>query len=32
VLTTMVRETLSSWQGRKISPAYNLLPCLEEPA
>ena len=30
-LTKMVKATMESWQGRKISPVYNLLPNLEEP-
>lgn len=30
-LTAMVRKTMESWQGRKISPVYNLLPNLVEP-
>ena len=30
-LKNMCRETISSWQGRKISPVYNLLQYLEEP-
>ena len=30
-LTTMVRDTMESWHGRKISPVYNLLPQLREP-
>ena len=30
-LTTMVKETMASWHGRKISPVYQLLPNLQEP-
>ncbi len=30
-LTRMVKETMESWHGRKISPVYNLLPQLVEP-
>jgi tetratricopeptide (TPR) repeat protein len=30
-LTAMVRETMESWHGRKISPVYHLLPQLQEP-
>jgi hypothetical protein len=30
-LTEMVRQTLESWHGRKVSPVYNLLPNLTEP-
>lgn len=30
-LTAMVKETMQSWHGRKISPVYNLLPNLQEP-
>lgn len=30
-LTTMVKATMESWQGRKVSPVYNLLPNLQEP-
>ena len=31
-LTEMVKTTMESWHGRKISPVYNLLPNLQEPA
>jgi tetratricopeptide (TPR) repeat protein len=31
-LTEMVRATMESWHGRKISPVYNLMPNLQEPA
>ena len=30
-LTDMVRETMESWHGRKISPVYHLMPNLQEP-
>lgn len=30
-LTKMVKATLASWHGRKISPVYQLLPNLQEP-
>ncbi|MGK7909762.1 MAG: tetratricopeptide repeat-containing protein [Synechococcus sp.] len=30
-LTQMVKETLESWKGRKISPVFNLMPHLQEP-
>ncbi|MEW6270037.1 MAG: TRAFs-binding domain-containing protein [Thermodesulfobacteriota bacterium] len=30
-LTEMVRATMESWHGRKISPVYQLLPNLREP-
>ncbi|MBM4200100.1 MAG: DUF4071 domain-containing protein [Gammaproteobacteria bacterium] len=30
-LTEMVRETMESWHGRKISPVYHLMPNLQEP-
>lgn len=30
-LTVMIEATLKSWQGRKISPVYQLLPYLQEP-
>jgi tetratricopeptide (TPR) repeat protein len=30
-LTEMVTATMESWQGRKISPVYDLLPNLQEP-
>ena len=30
-LTEMVKATMQSWHGRKVSPVYNLLPNLEEP-
>ncbi|HRD33673.1 MAG TPA: tetratricopeptide repeat protein [Rhodocyclaceae bacterium] len=30
-LTTMAREAMKSWAGRKISPVYQLLPNLKEP-
>jgi tetratricopeptide (TPR) repeat protein len=30
-LTKMVRATMESWHGRKISPVYQLLPHLDEP-
>jgi tetratricopeptide (TPR) repeat protein len=30
-LTSMVRETMNSWHGRKISPVYQLMPNLQEP-
>ena len=30
-LTTMIKATQDSWQGRKISPVFNLLPNLQEP-
>jgi tetratricopeptide (TPR) repeat protein len=31
-LTEMVKATMESWQGRKVSPVYNLMPNLQEPA
>lgn len=31
-LTAMVKATMKSWHGRKISPVYNLMPNLQEPA
>ncbi len=30
-LTTMVKKTMESWHGRKISPVFDLLPNLQEP-
>jgi tetratricopeptide (TPR) repeat protein len=30
-LTDMVKATMESWHGRKISPVYHLLPNLQEP-
>lgn len=30
-LTDMVKDTLESWHGRKVSPVYQLLPNLQEP-
>ncbi len=30
-LTNMVKATMESWHGRKISPVYNLMPNLQEP-
>jgi tetratricopeptide (TPR) repeat protein len=30
-LTEMVKATMESWHGRKISPVYQLLPNLQEP-
>jgi len=30
-LTEMVKATMESWHGRKISPVYNLMPNLQEP-
>lgn len=30
-LSQMVKETMESWHGRKISPVYNLMPNLQEP-
>jgi len=30
-LTDMVKATMESWQGRKVSPVYNLLRNLQEP-
>lgn len=30
-LTDMVKATIESWHGRKISPVYQLLPNLQEP-
>jgi len=30
-LSSMVRETMESWHGRRISPVYALLPNLQEP-
>ncbi|MGZ8213767.1 MAG: TRAFs-binding domain-containing protein, partial [Methylosarcina sp.] len=30
-LTGMVKATMESWHGRKISPVYHLLPSLQEP-
>lgn len=32
VLAEMVRATMESWHGRRISPVYGLLPQLQEPA
>ena len=29
--TEMVKATMESWHGRKVSPVYNLLPYLQEP-
>jgi tetratricopeptide (TPR) repeat protein len=31
-LAAMVKATMESWRGRKISPVYNLMPNLQEPA
>lgn len=31
VLVAMVKETMASWHGRKVSPVYNLMPNLREP-
>ncbi len=30
-LAKMIRATMESWHGRKISPVYNLMPNLQEP-
>jgi tetratricopeptide (TPR) repeat protein len=30
-LTDMVKATMVSWHGRKVSPVYNLMPNLQEP-
>jgi tetratricopeptide (TPR) repeat protein len=30
-VAAMVRDTMESWHGRKISPVYSLLPQLQEP-
>src|SRR4030095_3078077 len=30
-LVQMVRETMESWHGRKVSPVYQLMPNLQEP-
>jgi tetratricopeptide (TPR) repeat protein len=30
-LVQMVRETVESWHGRKVSPVYQLMPNLQEP-
>ena len=30
-LTEMVKGTMESWHGRKVSPVYNLMPNLQEP-
>jgi len=30
-LTEMVKRTMESWHGRKVSPVYQLLPNLQEP-
>jgi tetratricopeptide (TPR) repeat protein len=30
-LTDIVKATMESWHGRKVSPVYNLLPYLQEP-
>ena len=30
-LTDMVKATMESWRGRKISPVYHLMPNLQEP-
>jgi tetratricopeptide (TPR) repeat protein len=30
-LTEMVKATMESWQGRKVSPVFSLLPNLQEP-
>jgi tetratricopeptide (TPR) repeat protein len=30
-LTDMVKATMESWHGRKVSPVYNLMPNLQEP-
>jgi len=30
-LTNMVKATMESWHGRKVSPVYQLLPNLQEP-
>ncbi len=30
-LTEMVKATMESWYGRKLSPVYNLMPNLQEP-
>lgn len=30
-LTEMIKETMQSWYGRKISPVYQLMPNLQEP-
>jgi tetratricopeptide (TPR) repeat protein len=30
-LSEMVKATMESWHGRKISPVYNLMPNLQEP-
>lgn len=31
LLVRMVRETMESWHGRKVSPVYALMPNLQEP-
>ncbi len=30
-LSSIIKETMKSWRGRKISPVYNSLPNLQEP-
>jgi tetratricopeptide (TPR) repeat protein len=30
-LTEMIKATMESWRGRKVSPVYNLMPNLQEP-
>ncbi len=30
-LTDMVKATMESWRGRRVSPVYNLMPNLQEP-
>jgi tetratricopeptide (TPR) repeat protein len=30
-LTEMIKATMESWHGRKVSPVYNLMPNLHEP-
>src|SRR5580704_7780023 len=30
-LTEMIKATMESWHGRKVSPVYNLMPNLQEP-
>jgi tetratricopeptide (TPR) repeat protein len=31
LLTKMIKETMESWHGRKVSPVYGLMPNLQEP-
>ena len=30
-LIEMIKATMESWRGRKVSPVYNLMPNLQEP-